>query len=160
MHIRRSLSLGLLVLLAACSRACIDEPSPGPAPGGAATAPTGGTFEIPSGIQGVPAIRVEVLAKGDGPQPKDRQRVVTHYVGTLLDGRKFDSSRDQGKPFSFILGAGMVIAGWDIVVAQMHVGDRWKATIPWQLAYGERGAGGEIGPRTNLVFDMELIAIK
>ena len=100
---------------------------------------------------------------GTGPQPQVGQTVTVHYTGWLDDhgkpGRKFDSSRDRGKPFSFTLGAQQVIAGWDIGVATMHVGGKRTLIIPPGAGYGERGAGGVIPPGATLIFDVELLGI-
>lgn len=109
----------------------------------------------PSGLQ------VEILKEGTGPVPKAGQTVVVHYTGTLADGKKFDSSRDRGEPFSFPLGAGRVIRGWDEGVAMLKVGSRARLTIPPQLGYGAQGAGGGvIPPNATLIFDVELIDAK
>ena len=116
-------------------------------------------MQIESGIEGVPAIQVEVITSGNGQKPLAGDTVDMHYEGTFPDGRKFDSSRDRGRPFQFKLGAGMVIRGWDLVAAQMCVGDRWSVTIPYQLAYGEHGHPAGIPAKQDLVFDMELLEI-
>ncbi len=100
---------------------------------------------------------------GTGPEPQPGQTVSVHYTGWLDDhgnkGKKFDSSRDRGKPFTFKLGAQQVIAGWDQGVATMHVGGKRTLVIPSDLGYGERGAGGVIPPGATLIFDVELLGI-
>ena len=99
------------------------------------------------------------LKAGTGAEAKAGDRVSVHYTGTLTDGTKFDSSRDRGQPFSFTLGQGRVIKGWDVGVAGMKVGGRRKLTIPPDEGYGSRGAGAVIPPGATLEFDVELLGI-
>lgn len=102
-------------------------------------------------------VTIKELKAGDGQRPQAGANVKVHYTGTLPDGKKFDSSRDRGAPFSFRLGEKQVIRGWDEVVARMSRGQRVEATIKPDWAYGARGAGGVIPPNATLIFDMELI---
>ncbi|MBK8256086.1 MAG: FKBP-type peptidyl-prolyl cis-trans isomerase [Polyangiaceae bacterium] len=108
----------------------------------------------------VTELLVEDLQLGTGAEAKAGQRVSVHYTGTLLNGKKFDSSLDRGKPFQFGLGAGQVIKGWDQGVAGMKVGGKRKLTIPPHLAYGSRDVGGGlIPPNSTLVFEVELLGV-
>jgi peptidylprolyl isomerase len=96
---------------------------------------------------------------GKGPRPRAGQTAVVHYTGTLLDGKKFDSSRDRGQPFEFVLG-GRVIPCWNEAVATMHVGGRRKLVCPPALAYGEHGYPPVIPPNATLNFDVELLGVR
>ena len=100
---------------------------------------------------------IEELTVGTGAEAAAGQYVSVHYTGWLTDGTKFDSSKDRGDPFEFPLGAGQVIRGWDEGVQGMKVGGSRKLTIPADLGYGARGAGGVIPPNATLVFEVELL---
>lgn len=104
-------------------------------------------------------LKYEDIQEGDGAQAAKGQTVSVHYTGWLENGTKFDSSKDRNDPFQFRLGAGMVIRGWDEGVAGMKVGGVRKLTIPPQLGYGARGAGGVIPPNATLIFEVELLDI-
>ena len=102
---------------------------------------------------------IEDIVVGTGEEAVSGKRVTVDYAGTLENGTKFDSSYDRGTPFSFNLGAGEVIEGWDKGVAGMKVGGKRKLVIPSALGYGERGAGGVIPPNATLIFEVELLAV-
>ncbi|MGB0495536.1 MAG: FKBP-type peptidyl-prolyl cis-trans isomerase [Kangiellaceae bacterium] len=102
-------------------------------------------------------LQYEVVKAGNGEIPTSSSTVKTHYHGTLTDGTVFDSSYDRGQPAEFPVNG--VIAGWTEALQLMPVGSKWKLTIPYQLAYGENGAGGSIGPCETLIFDIELLEI-
>lgn len=114
----------------------------------------GETTVTPSGLR---YIDLEV---GSGASPQTGQTVVVHYTGWLADGTKFDSSLDRGQPFSFTIGTGQVIPGWDEGVATMKVGGKRRLIIPPELAYGESGVSPVIPPNAELTFDVELLQIQ
>ena len=111
-----------------------------------------GVVQTPEGLQ------YRILRAGEGATPTTEDRVVVHYRGRLLDGTEFDSSHGRGEPTEFMLGA--VIPGWQAALQLMPVGSHWEVWIPAELAYGERGAGGAIGPNQALHFEIELLEIK
>lgn len=111
-----------------------------------------GVVTLKSGLQYI------VLKEGTGPFPKAKDRVKTHYVGTLIDGTEFDSSVKLGEPITFSVDG--VIPGWTEALQLMKVGSKWKLVIPSELAYGENGAGNLIGPNAVLIFEVELISIE
>lgn len=123
-----------------------------------ASASAAETVTTPSGLKYTDQV------VGTGPAPKSGQTVNVHYTGWLDEGgkqgQKFDSSRDRGQPFSFPLGQGRVIKGWDEGVASMKVGGRRTLVIPAELGYGTRGAGGVIPPGATLIFDVELLGVR
>jgi FKBP-type peptidyl-prolyl cis-trans isomerase FkpA len=104
-------------------------------------------------------MKIEKLVQGSGPSPTTGETVTVHYTGWLTDGTKFDSSVDRDEPFTFVLGTGQVIQGWDRGVATMQVGEKSKLTIPPELAYGNDGYPGAIPPKATLIFEVELLSI-
>jgi FKBP-type peptidyl-prolyl cis-trans isomerase len=118
-------------------------------------------YETPSPrTESMSELIIEELTVGEGATAAAGQSVSVHYTGWLTNGQKFDSSVDRNDPFEFNLGRGQVIAGWDQGVAGMQVGGKRKLTIPPELAYGSRGAGGVIPPNATLVFEVELLGIR
>ena len=117
-----------------------------------------GEVTTPSGL------RIIDVKPGTGPVPQAGQTVTVNYTGWLFvdgkKGKKFDSSLDRGEPFSFTLGRGQVIKGWDEGLATMHVGGKRTLIIPPDLGYGARGAGGDIPPGATLMFDVDLLGVK
>ena len=111
-------------------------------------------------IPGMAELQIEDLEVGTGAEATPGQMVSVHYTGWLTSGEKFDSSLDRGKPFAFALGGGQVIKGWDQGVAGMKIGGKRKLTIPPDLGYGARGAGGVIPPNATLIFEAELVDVQ
>lgn len=106
-------------------------------------------------------VKREILKEGKGDRTvKPGDTISVHYTGTLVDGKKFDSSLDRGEPFAFTIGRGAVIAGWDEGLLGMKVGEKRKLTIPAEKGYGATGSGGVIPPNATLVFETELISIR
>ncbi len=153
----RYIALGLIVLLigvAVYVTACAKKEAQNQTNAGATT--TAGPAMVTTGS----GLQYQVLNPGTGAIATAGHMVSVHYTGWLTDGKKFDSSVDRGQPFQFSLGAGQVIKGWDEGVAGMKVGEKRKLTIPANLGYGERGAGGVIPPNATLVFDVELLGVQ
>ena len=111
-----------------------------------------GVVTLPSGLQ------YKILKEGTGPKPTPSDTVVCNYRGTLINGTEFDSSAKHGEAAKF--GVGQVIKGWTEALQLMPVGSKWQLFVPSSLAYGERGAGGDIGPDATLIFDVELLSIE
>lgn len=120
-------------------------------------------INIPSptaSLQSAEELKIEDIKIGEGQEVKKGDTISIHYVGTLLNGTKFDSSVDRGTPFETVIGVGDVIKGWDEGVIGMKVGGKRKLTIPAFMAYGEQGAGSVIPPNSTLIFELELLGIK
>lgn len=111
-----------------------------------------GVITLPSGLQ------YKVITEGKGKKPKPTDTIVANYRGTLIDGKEFDSSYKSGQPATFPVNA--VIKGWQEILPMMPEGSKWQVFIPSELAYGEAGAGADIGPNATLIFDIELISVK
>ena len=105
-------------------------------------------------------LQMEFIEAGSGAVPDPGQIVVVHYTGWLQDGTKFDSSVERNEAFEVAAGVGQVIAGWDIILVRMRVGDKVRATIPPELGYGAGGVGGVIPANATLIFEIELVEVK
>lgn len=102
-------------------------------------------------------LKKKIIKEGDGDHPPRNTKVNVKYIGRFTDGRVFDSSKQRGKPFSFVLGAGQVISGWDLGVQSMKKGEKCILECPYDYAYGEQGFAGVIPPRATLLFEIKLI---
>jgi FKBP-type peptidyl-prolyl cis-trans isomerase FkpA len=164
-----ALSLALVVQ-AACGggdEAVEEHPAAEPPPPAATESPSAAVGGSAEAFEIEPGLSARILKEGSGETAEAGQTAVVHYTGWLYDpaapddrGSKFDSSLDRGEPFSFPIGAGRVIAGWDRGVAGMKTGEVRELTIAPALAYGERGAGGAIPPGATLVFEVELLELE
>jgi FKBP-type peptidyl-prolyl cis-trans isomerase FkpA len=137
-----------------CTKCSQSEPAPAPA----AAENSGGTIGAPPAA--VTELKIETLKPGAGVQATSGKKVTVHYTGTLTDGKVFDSSETRKTPFTFLLGAGQVIPGWDKGVEGMLIGERRKLTIPGSLAYGEKGVAKIIPPNATLIFEVELLNVE
>lgn len=149
---KSSLAICLVVLATSCTKQEAPNPGTPPLPPGA-VAP-------PKPVANVTELKIEETKVGTGAVAEAGKSVTVHYTGWLTNGTKFDSSKDHGQPFTFPLGQGAVIKGWDQGVAGMKVGGVRKLTIPPSLAYGPNGAGGVIPPNATLVFEVELLGVE
>ena len=158
----------ILLAVCACSlvMACQKNPAGGKIEG--ATPTTSAPAKIQIGAPMNPnedwkstksGLQYSDLTEGTGAAPQTGKHVSVHYTGWLEDGTKFDSSVDRGQPFSFVIGVGQVIPGWDEGVSTMKGGGKRKLKIPANLAYGPGGAGGVIPPNATLLFDVELLGV-
>ena len=147
----RALAVALALALVPCAACSKKEPEPS-----SSFKPS----EAPPEPPGPDKLQIEDVKVGTGREAKTGDTVRVHYTGTLMSGKKFDSSLDRGQPFSFPVGQGRVIKGWDEGVATMKVGGKRILLIPPDLGYGARGAGSAIPPNATLIFEVDLLEIK
>jgi FKBP-type peptidyl-prolyl cis-trans isomerase len=134
-----------LLIFVGCTKGCQKDEAP--------------ATKVPT-QQATGQLEMKDIEMGNGAVAEAGKKVSVHYTGTLMDGTKFDSSRDRNRPFDFTLGAGEVIKGWDEGVKGMKVGGKRELVIPPDMGYGERGAGGVIPPNATLKFEVELLSVK
>ncbi len=149
--------LALLLIFAACGE---ESPDTGTGPGAEPTVATDGGDCEEGEVTTDTGLKIEDIECGDGAEATAGSLVTVHYEGTLEDGTKFDASRDHGQPFSFQLGGGQVIAGWDEGVEGMKIGGTRKLTIPPELGYGASGSPPVIPPNATLLFTIEMIDVQ
>lgn len=149
-HVRKTLACAVALAVAVSLSGCQKK----------AASDEGSATEKGSGSVTTSGLKIEDLKVGTGDSPKPGSVVSVHYTGWLVDGKKFDSSVDRGEPFEFVIGQGQVIKGWDEGVMSMKEGGKRKLTIPPELGYGARGAGGVIPPNATLIFEVELLDVK
>ena len=140
----------------------VSKNQPEPAPAAPATVATSTSANQGSDnlIEGPSGLKYEILKNGAGGEAKNGDEVLVHYVGTLENGTKFDSSRDRNEPFDFVLGTGAVIRGWDLGVLGMKVGEIRKLIIPADIGYGVQGTpDGRIPPNATLIFEVEFLGV-
>lgn len=160
MNFTRSLVLMTTIacLLTACSKGCGNKDQASTTTG--TTDSAAGTSSASAPTAAAPEVKKEDLTVGTGTEAAAGKKVTVHYTGWLTDGKKFDSSLDRKQPFTFALGAGQVIRGWDMGVVGMKIGGKRKLTIPSELGYGPSGAGAVIPPNATLVFEVELLKVE
>jgi peptidylprolyl isomerase len=149
MSVRKSLIVAV-VLTAMCSVSAMAAPEQASVKGNTATV---------KAVVTASGLKYTDVKVGSGASPVKGKQVKVHYTGTLENGKKFDSSVDRNEPFSFVIGVGQVIPGWDEGVMSMKVGGKRKLVIPSKLGYGAAGAGGVIPPNATLLFDVELLDV-
>ena len=163
MSYSRLIVAGVIALVGMLCMACGDGGGGAPAQPAAAAAPArpvGSTFAISSGIEGVPAIQVEVIQAGTGTLAAAGKTVVMHFDGIVQKtGNKYDSSRVKDIPREFVAGVGAVQPGWDMVCVLMRAGDRWKATIPSPLMFG-KNAGPKVPANSDIVLHLEMVSVE
>ena len=156
MKLNRLVAVHSLALLLIWTSACAKKEEP---PVAKTPVPTPVTAAPAQPVAEVTELKIEDTKIGVGAVAEAGKNVTVHYTGWLTNGTKFDSSKDHGQPFTFPLGGGRVIKGWDQGVAGMKVGGVRRLTIPPNLGYGARGAGGVIPPNATLVFEVELLEV-